>query len=234
MTCFSFAQKTECRIYPIDESRNDTTIFQFIENMKDILNAKDTFRLYNLLDENVVTSFGGAIYGKQGFVENWNMDKPENSNLWESMKRIIDLGGVFEIGGVFEATIDSVIFQFPYANSNKLFDSIYKKFPMYDFDPHTTLICVREQVPIYKSPNNNLENVGYLTYDILAIDYDKTNEETTNKSAENWKWIYVYTIDKSLTGWVLNGDDFYFLGGLKLTIEKVKNEYKITGFFPYD
>ena len=233
LTSFSFAQKTEYRIYPVDESKNDTTISQFVGILKEVITAKDTFRLNNLLHENVVTSFGGAIYGKQGFIENWNLEKPDSSIVWETMKRMIEMGGVFDIGGVFEATTDSMIFQFPYVNSHKLFDPIYKKNPEYDFDPYFTVICVKDNVSVYKNPDKNADIFGKLSYDVLTMDYDKTNDEITNKSTYSWKWIYVTNIDKSITGWVLN-DDIYFLGGLKLIIEKVNGEYKITGFFPYD
>jgi hypothetical protein len=234
LTNFSFGQKVEYKIYPVDESKNDTIISKFVGILEEVITEKDTFRLYNLLDENVVTSFGGAIYGKQGFIENWNLEKPDSSRVWDSMKRIIDMGGVFEIGGVSEATKDSLIFQFFYANSNKLFDKIYKKNPEYDFDPYFTVICVKDNITIYKSPDYNSVIVGNISYDVLAMDYQRTNEEITNKSADRWKWLCVTTIDKSITGWVLNGDDVYFLGGLKLIIEKVKDEYKITGFFPFD
>jgi len=234
LTNFSFAQKTEYKIYPVDESKNDTTIYEFVETLKEVITTKDTFRLYNLLDENVVTSFGGAIYGKKGFIENWNLEKPDSSIVWKTMKRMIEMGGVFDIGGVFEATIDSMIFQFPYVNSNKLFDPIYKKNQGYDFDPYFTVICVKDNISIYNNPDYNAVIVGKLSFDVLTMDYEKTNEETINKSTDCWKWIYVTTIDKSITGWVLNGDDLYFLGGLKLIIEKVNYEYKITGFFQYD
>lgn len=234
MNSFSFAQKTEYKIFPVDESKNDTTISKFVEILKEIIIAKDTSGLYNLLDENVVTSFGGAIYGKQGFIENWNLEKPDSSLVWESMKRIIDMGGVFDIGGVSEGTKNSMIFQFPYANSNKLFNSIYKKNPEYDFDPNYTVVCVKDNIPIYKSPDYNSVIAGKLSYDVLTLNYEKTSEEVTNISTDCWKWVYVSTVDKSIEGWVLNGNDIYFLGGLTLIIEKVNDEYKITGFFPYD
>ncbi len=226
---FSFGQKSECKIYPVDESRNDTTIFKFVGNLKEVITAKDTYRLYNLLDENIVTSFGGAIYGKQGFIEHWNLENPDSSVVWELMKRIIDMGGVFEIGGAFESNSNSMIFQFPYVNSNKLFNPIYEKYPKCDFDPYYTVICVKDNIPIYKSPDYNSAIVGNLSYEVLTI-----NEEITNQSADSWEWIFVTSIDKSNIGWVVNGDDLYSLGGYKLIIEKVKEEYKITGFFPYD
>lgn len=234
MINFTFAQKIEYKIYPVDETKNDTTISQFVGVLKEVISAKDTFRLYNMLDEHIVSSFGGGIYGKQGFIENWYLEKPESSLVWETMKRIIKMGGVAENGRVNGTTVDSVIFHFPYANSNKLWDTIYKKNTDYDFDPYLTVICVKDNILIYKSPDYNSAIVGHLNYDILTIDDKKTIEEVTNKSTDYWKWIYITTIDQSISGWVLNNDDIYFLGGLSLIIEKVNNEYKITGFFPFD
>lgn len=234
ITNFSFAQKIEYKIYPVDETKNDTTISQFVILLKEVISAKDTFRLYQMLDENIVSSFGGGIYGKQGFVETWHLENPGSSPLWETMKRIIEMGGVADKRGVLVTTVDSMMFQFPYATANKLFKPLHQKNPEYDFDPYTTIICVKENIPINKNPNKKSAIVGHLSYEVLTMDYEKTNNKKIIRSNKNWKWIYITTIDQSISGWVLNNDDIYFLGGLSLIIEKVKNEYKITGFFPFD
>lgn len=113
ITNFSFAQKIEYKIYPVDETKNDTTLTQFIEVLEEVISAKDTFRLYKMLDKNIVSSFGGGICGKQGFIENWNLETPESSLVWKTMKRIIEMGGVAENGRVNGTTVDSVIFHFP-------------------------------------------------------------------------------------------------------------------------
>ena len=166
---------------------------------------------------------------KTNFISNWRLNEPANSLVWRNMLEVIELGGIFDIGGLFSGTEYDTVFQFPYANSSKLF-----KQPEFDFDPHTTIICLNESVPLYKSPNINSEIVDSHTYDILSMDYDKTNEEISNESPVFWKWIYVSRIDNSIKGWILYGKDFYFLGGRQLIIEKIKNDYKITGFFSYD
>ena len=181
ITNFSFAQKIEYKIYPVDETKNDTTISQFVILLKEVISAKDTFRLYQMLDKNIISSFGGGIYGKQGFIETWHQKNPE-----------------------------------------------------YDFDPYTTIICVKENIPIYKNPNKKSAIVGHLSYEVLTMDYEKTNNKKIIRSNKNWKWIYITTIDQSISGWILNNDAIYFLGGLSLIIEKVNNEYKITGFYPFD
>jgi hypothetical protein len=231
---FSFAQKIEYKIYPVDETKNDTTITQFIEVLEEVISAKDTFRLYKMLDKNIVSSFGGGIYGKQGFIENWYLETPESSLVWKTMKRIIEMGCVAENGRVNGTTVDSVIFHFPYANANKLFDPLQKKNPEYDFNPYSTIICVKENIPIYKNPNNKSVIVDYLSYDVVIMDYGKSKKQNLISSNNSWKWIYITTIDQSISGWVLNNDDIYFLGDYSLILEKVNNEYKITGFFPFD
>ncbi len=234
MINFSFAQKIEYKIYPVDETKNDTTISQFVILLKEVILAKDTFRLYQMLDKNIVSNFGGGIYGKQGFIETWHLENPESSLLWETMKRIIEMGGVADKRGALGTTVDRMIFQFPYANANKLFEPLQQKNPKYDFDPYSTIICVKDNIPIYKNPNIKSAIVGHLSYDVLTMDYEKTNKQKLIRSTKSWKWIYITTIDQSISGWVLNNDDIYFLGGLRLIIEKVNNEYKITGFFPFD
>ena len=235
LTNLSYGQKTEFKIYPVDESRQDSTLYKFVGILKEVLTAKDTSKLYNMFDENIVSSFGGAIYGKQGFVETWGLEKPDSSLVWGLMKRIIDMGGVFEVGGVFASTQDSMVFRIPYTTSNKLFEPLLEKKPDYDFEPYFTIICIKENVPIYESPNKKSVIVGKLSYDVLTLDYDKTEKHIANKSNGDWKWLYVSSIDKSITGWILNNDDdIYFSSGYSLIIEKVKGEYKITGFFPYD
>jgi len=64
---FGQNEKIEYKIYPTDESRNDTNLYLFINNLIQILIEKDTTKLYNILDERIVTSFGGAIHGKDKF-----------------------------------------------------------------------------------------------------------------------------------------------------------------------
>lgn len=228
---FSFGQneKIDYKIYPTDESKNDTSLYLFISNLKLILIEKDTTKLYNLLDARIVTSFGGALYGKEDFISNWSLTEPENSLVWSKMLEVIELGGVFDIGGLFAGTENDTVFLFPYANSSKLY-----KQPGFDFDPYTTIICVNKNVPMYKSPNTDSEIIDFLSYDILSMDYDITNEEIANKSAICWKWIYVSKTDNSITGWILFDKDFYFLGGKQLVIEKTNGNYNITGFFSYD
>lgn len=233
LTNLSYGQKTEFKIYPVDESRQDSTLYKFVEILKEVIMNKDTSKLYNMLDENIISSFGGGIYGKQGFIETWELEKPDSSLVWGLMKRIVDMGGVFEEGGVTESTQDSISFRFPYATS-RLLEPIYNKKPDYDPDPHTTVLCIKDNIPVYKSPNKKSAVVGKLSYDILTMDYDKTVKHIANKSAGDWKWLYVSSIDESINGWILNNDDIYFTEDYSLIIEKIKGEYKITGFFPYD
>jgi hypothetical protein len=235
LTNLSYGQKTELKIYPVDESRQDSTLYKFVEILKEVIMNKDTSKLYNMLDENIISSFGGGIYGKQGFIETWELEKPDSSLVWGLMKRIIDMGGVFEEGGVTESTQDSMSFRFPYTTSTKLFEPIYKKYPYYDFDPYFTMICIKENVPVYKRPNKKSSFVGKLSYDVLCINYNKKEHYKVDKTDGNREWFYVSTLDKSTKGWILyNVDEIYFLAEYSLIIEKIKGEYKITGFFPYD
>jgi hypothetical protein len=232
---FSQTENIEYKIYPIDETKNDSNLFLFVEDLKQILIEKDTFKLFKLLDERVVTSFGGAMYGKKDFVKNWDLDKSDSSEIWSTMTETIELGGVFGIGGVFLETKNDTIFRFPYVTSSRLFEPLYEQNPEYDFDPHFTLICLNKNVPLYKSSENNSEILTSLSYDVLSMDYDKTYQYMINNKLETFDWIYVSSIDNSISGWIKNGKDFYFYGGRTMIIEKYNNnKYKITGFFGYD
>lgn len=224
---FAFAQNNnvELKVYPIDESKIDSSLTVFLDSLKYITISKDTARLYMMLDKDIVTSAGGMLIGKQAFIERWALTKPDSSDLWIVLTELIKLGGVFD---TFE---NKKYFVLPYANANKLIYPIMQKYQI-DIDPYSTTVCTNKNVPVFERPDLKSAIIGRLTYDIVFSDYVKTQEHNKNYVTGIY-WDYISTYDNKTKGWV-NSDDFYLYGSLRLNIEKMNSEWKIVSFLPFD
>ncbi len=238
---FSYSQDEDVdfKIYPIDESKQDIDLYAFVDELKDILVHKDTARLFQILDYEVVSSFGGGMLGKEDFILNWQLDNPNSSDLWNKMLHIISLGGAFEIGGVAYDRMDSIAFYFPYIVADKcispLFEIIHKLKLKVDLDPYTTIYCINQDIPLYKGPDENSEIIAHLSYDVLLLDYKESYTYNQKNNSEEWEWFYVSTLDHSISGWIVDKQENIYLGSdYSLCIEKIEGKYVITGFYPYD
>ena len=88
--------QSDYKILPIDESKSDPTLVAFINNLKKVVSNKDTSGLLQSLDTAIIVSHGGGIYGVKEFSKNWQLDKPDKSELWTILNRILSMGGTWE------------------------------------------------------------------------------------------------------------------------------------------
>lgn len=207
------------KIFPVDESKKDSSLSRFLNNLKTICINKDTTSLYILLDSGIVTSWGGGQEGKEAFTRHWKLSKPDSSELWQTMLKIIKLGGVFDKDD------EGMFFNMPYANSNIFFNKVVS-----EVMPYWIYICLVNREPVYNKPNTNSLIVGYLSYDIVYYNDKKTSIQNLPKES---KFMFIETVNKKIKGWV-QYDNFYCDAGLKLIIRKKKNQWKIVGLFPFD
>jgi len=203
--------QSDYKILPIDESESDPTLVEFINNLKKVVSNKDTSRLFQSLDTAIIMSYGGGVYGIKEFAKNWQLDKPDKSELWTILNRILSMGGTWE-------NDEDKYFCIPYAQSNKAF-SKYK----YDFDWYFTAVCISPNVTVYQEPNSTSIKLATLNYDIVEMAPEFMKADFTK----------IHTIDKKIQGYVKTSDLIYS-ADQHLVIKKIDDNWKITAFAPFD
>ncbi len=225
------SQNTVYKIYPIDETYKDTSLVAFVAQLKNILTEKDTARLIAIMHPKMVTSYGGAMFGKKDFIMQWQLDKPDNSKVWDFMLHAINLGGVFCESIFDEDSIEAAI-QYPYASDDRLYETFAADFPAMYFDPYCTGVCISKNAPVYESCDESSKQVATLSYDILLIDYEATMKAQPNAGFD-FKMHYINTLDGAVKGWIKTSE-IYALGGRTLFLEKKDGKWIITGFVAFD
>ena len=197
--------QSDYKILPIDESESDPTLVAFINNLKKVVSNKDTSGLFQSLDTAIIVSYGGGVFGIKEFSKNWQLDKPDKSELWPILNRILSMGGTWE-------NDEDKYFCIPYAQSNKAF-SKYK----YDFDWYFTAVCISPKVTVYQEPKTTSSKLTTLSYDIVEMDPEFTKADFTK----------IHTIDKKVQGYVKTMDLIYS-ADQHLVIKKIDDKWKIT------
>jgi hypothetical protein len=218
------------RIYPQDESRLNSGLATFIDTLKEVSIRKDTSALYKLLFNGIVTSHGGAQYGKEAFILRWQLDSPGSSPLWKELSDLIKMGGVFD--SIEEGGNLKVVFQFPYATANKVLAPVLTSNPKIDFDPYGTLICINKNIPVYNKPDIKSKIVSFLSYDVVLSDISKNQDQNQNHTSEI-TWVNISTLDNKIKGWA-NGQYFCGMGDLRMIIEQENHIWKITDLAAFD
>lgn len=203
--------QSDYKILPIDESESDHTLVAFINNLKKAVSNKDTSGLFQSLDTAIIVSHGGGVYGVKEFSKNWQLDKPDKSELWTILDRILSVGGTWE-------NDEDKYFCIPYTQSNKAF-SKYK----YDFDWYFTAVCISPNVTVYREPKTTSAKLATLSYDIVEMDHEFMKADFTK----------IHTIDKKVQGYVKTTDLIYS-ADQHLVIKKIDDKWKITAFAPFD
>lgn len=204
-------KKRDYRILPVDESGSDPSLLAFIDHLRKIVSVRDTSALFRALDSSVVVSHGGGMYGVKDFSETWELNTPERSELWKVLKRILNMGGTWE-------DKDGRCFCIPYTHSDKAF----RQFE-HEFDWYFTAVCVSSGVKVYQEPDTQATEKAVLQYDIVEMDPDFMKKDFTK----------IRTIDQNIQGYVLTGDLIYSADHC-LILRKTGDNWKITGFAPFD
>jgi len=202
------------KVFPFDESSNDPSLVDFLKKLKDVIKQKDTASLYCLLDTEVVVSYGGALYGKKAFVEEWRLNQPESSKLWNELSSKLKLGGAFE-----KEEDNQKIFRIPYASSNKAYGQLD-----FEFDCFSTAVCINPKEPVHESSDPSSKIIGYLQYDIVQL----------NGSSGKGKLTKIKTYDNKIEGFI-DGMSLIDCAESKLDLKKNKNgQWKIMSLAPFD
>lgn len=198
-------------IKPVEESKGNKTLTEFINLLKKTIDNRDVKTLYSLMDTNVISSHGGALYGFNDLEYFWG--KPEGKFLWDDINRIVNLGGAFQSG--------DTLYRFPYCDVDRFFKDVK------DQEWYSMCVCLRKGVPLYSEGSVSSDTVALMNYSIVHI--YQLGENNPPKG-----FLKVTSEENKIVGYVQQ-HEIYQTADYALDIEKQNNgTWKIISFAPYD
>ncbi|HET9532073.1 MAG TPA: SH3 domain-containing protein [Blastocatellia bacterium] len=165
----SFHQQSPAQVaklYPVDEADRDPSFFTFRARLLEAIQKRDTAFIISILSPNVKNGFGGND-GIEEFKKLWRPDHSD-SEFWNTMMKVLALGGTFDGAGRFMA---------PYT---------YSKFPD-EIDGFTHGAVLGENVRVRKEPALDGSVAGTLSYDIVKVVEWGAKQAVAN----NQNWVLV-------------------------------------------
>ena len=93
VAALQLSQTEPLRAPPIDQCGDDPTFVEYREKLAGAIALKDADALRPLVDLKIKYSFGfEGEDGWSGFVRNWNLDRPPDSELWLELSQVLNLG----------------------------------------------------------------------------------------------------------------------------------------------
>lgn len=205
--------KSIFNIEPIDESISDKSLVNFISKLKSVLNKKDTAQLFKMIDDSIVVSHGGGLYGKTEFRNEWGLNEPNASKIWTEMNKLISYGGAWDQDDEFGKH-----FVIPYYQSDKILGKID-----YEFDWYRTAITTIENVKVFKTASPKADVIDSLNYSLVEL--------ISNSPKSTFQKIKI--LDNNLIGYVYSSQINYLSERTIVLVKKGEN-WKIVAFAPYD
>lgn len=200
-------------VEPIDESITDKSLIKFISNLKSTIKKKDTTELFKMIDDSIVVSYGGGLYGKNEFRIEWGLNEPNNSKIWSTMNFLLKYGGAWDHDDEFGKH-----FVIPYYQSDNILGKID-----YDFDWYRTAICNNSNVKVFKNESPNSVVIDSLNYSLVEL--------ISNSPKRTFEKIKI--LDKNLIGYVYSSQ-LNYLSDCTIVLVKKDAKWKIVSFAPYD
>lgn len=198
------------RLAPVDEARKDETFLAFRNRLSAAVRKKDVEGLLALVDPDISYTFGlGSGPGRTGFKKEWKLDtKPAESELWWTMRQVLDMGGSFsEEGKAFEA---------PY---------VFSCWPE-QYDSFTHGAIIRPDAVLRPKASHIGQPVATLKYSIVQV---LDGERVQN---EGLKWIKVQ-VPGGPKGYVEAGD-FRSPLDYRARFERLQGTWRMTSFVAGD
>lgn len=202
-------------IHPVNELHTVKGLSAFTDKIIQACNKRDTVYLLSIVDEDVVVSHGGGIYGKDAFRNEFLRD----FNGFEKLKRAIVLGGTIEKD---EENPESDIYLYPYLQSAKVYAG---KADTIEIDPYLTAVGITNSVSIHSQPSEKSKVKATLAYPLLKLDPANNLTQGT--------WYKIFTFDSKLSGYV-KINQLYHLADITVTIQKKGDSFSIVSVAPYD
>ncbi|XOV67367.1 MAG: hypothetical protein ACFHU9_17260 [Fluviicola sp.] len=189
----------------------DRKLLAFQEKLNIAILQKDTSLLLSLMDSNVVTSYGGAMYGYEDFLLNW-----ETGGLWKKLKLVTELGGEYEA---------DTSFRYPFFTVGKNYRA-YENYDIIHPDPYFEFYAMKDTVMLFEDISST-NAIAKLVGCYLYFDYNKSKRRDDG-------WLELTTYQKNIRGFV-KSEDVFRTGDYNLIVEKDSlGNWRITSFAPYD
>jgi hypothetical protein len=133
-------------LLPVDEA--DSSFAEFRRAALRALQRRDTVFLYALLAPEIKNSFGPDD-SIAGFKRIWKMERPESSQVWQTLTRVLTLGGTAQ-GSTFTA---------PY---------VFARWPD-GIDPFQHVAVTDANAAAYERPDASAPVMGRLSHSILPV-----------------------------------------------------------------
>ena len=162
------------KLTPIDQAELNSSFAAFRAQLLAAVEKKEVDFLLKHVDDQIKIGFG-AEYGKEDFIKSWNLDKdPENSLVWQKLKEVLNLGGIFT-----NETLTS--FTAPYT------------FHVSVDDPYGYKVITGTQVRVRAEPRLQGSVLGSLNYDVVQSADLNPGElpvlDTLNNEVHSWEKI---------------------------------------------
>lgn len=176
---------------PRDETYLDPSLDEFVKNLVRAIDSRDRHFIYDALDIDVVGEIEMSK-GIEDFIEEWNI-RDDSSRFWPTMKRIIQLGGVF-----LHDTADKTgryQFVFPY---------VYDMPLDLEDDYYSIGVITGKNVNLRDKPDTASPIKTKLSYDVIwYLQGDALNPPSSGTNPYGQaEWFYVETYDRQVRGWV--------------------------------
>jgi len=106
------AQTRQAKLRPVDEAGRDPSFLEFRSRLIEAVARRDADFVMGVLEPNILVDFGGG-HGPGAFREHWKLDRPEASELWDQLGRVLALGGRFQGEGEDRQFWAPYVFDFP-------------------------------------------------------------------------------------------------------------------------
>lgn len=194
-----------------DQKVKDPVLANFLNLLKRAVERKDTVQLLSLMDEDVITSYGGGVVGYDDFLETW---RQRDHHLWKTLSKIMNYGGIQE---------DDSIYRIPYF-SNLGSCSISKDLNE-RIDWYITWFTAADTAYLYEKPTIHSQVKAKLVASLV-------NCWEPGKVQNGF--LICETLDGKIKGFILE-EQMYRLGGYDLIIEKMPSgKWSIAAFAPFD
>ena len=198
----------------------DAEFEAFYKEFVAAVRAKDMDFIDSILDEGIMSSFGGEPT-KEYFYEFWeHRDQRKDvyrKSLWDELEAIITLGGRYYQAGVFRE-VTGKCFVAPYL----FMDFIYEDFADDDVRPFDYDVIIEKGVRVYENANTNSKVIDTLDYNIVIYHYN-ANETLWELSPDDFVSITTLSGAAGYIQWKYLRSPIDF----RLCIEQKDGEWKL-------
>jgi len=203
-----------------DERKLDSEIEQFMNRFEKVIQNKDVKELLKICDDSIVLSYGGGVFGKKNFINNFKLNN-KNSGFWLMGEKYLHLGG--EITN--EVGIKSYRFPTVFSLQNP---KIQKE---RENAIYNVMHIIKDSVVVFEKPDEKSKKVALFMMSSVLWD----NQKSIGFEDDQYLplWCYVYTFDKKYSGFIKR-EYLYAEPEYSFSIQKKNGQYKIVSFAPFD